>query len=72
MATQDRTAVLPAGARIMLVVDGAEVAFNLVAREFSTGSIGYHTQGKLEGETGRRYQLNVTATLIGSKPGAKK
>lgn len=64
----DRVKALPDGATLRIVVDGAEVALNLTPREFSTGSIGYHTQGKVEGQGGRRYQVNFTATLIGSKP----
>ena len=68
--TKDRAAALPSGATVRIMLDGAEVQVPLNAREFSTGSVGYHAQGKVDGADGRRYQLGITATLIGSKPKA--
>lgn len=68
MADKDRAAMLPAGASVRIVLDGAELVLPLNGREFSTGSLGYHGQTKVDGADGRRYQVGVTATLIGSKP----
>jgi len=64
---------LPDGASIVLNVDGAQGTISMARRDdgthrFSTGSAGYFGIAKLEGQDGRRYQVNVTATLIGSKP----
>ena len=67
---EERIAVLPDGARLLMDLDGGKATFNLSRKVFSTGSLGYHSQGKVEGTDGRRYQVNVTATLIGSKPSA--
>lgn len=39
---------------------------------FKSGSKGFHGQTKFENHTtGERYQINVTAVLIGSKPKSK-
>lgn len=64
----ERASVLPDGAQVALKLDGAAATLQLGARAFGTGSIGYHAQGKLDGADGRRYQVGVTVTLIGSKP----
>lgn len=61
-------AELPDGGSVVVKVDGAEVTIPVDARQFSTGSVGYFVQSKVAGAKGRRYQLNLTATLIGSKP----
>lgn len=63
-------AIAAEAASLALTVDGGSVTVPLTARRFSTGSAGYHWQGKVDGQDGRRYQVNITATLIGSKPGA--
>ena len=40
--------------------------------DFKSGSKGFHGQRKIENHTtGERYQVNVTAVLIGSKPKKK-
>lgn len=36
-------------------------------KTFSSGSTGYHSQGKTV-IAGQKYQVNLTVTLIGSKP----
>lgn len=63
-------AELPEGATVVVKLDGAEATVPVEARQFKTGSVGYFVQGKVAGAKGRRYQLNLTATLIGSKPEA--
>ena len=35
---------------------------------FTTGSVGYMGRGKVLGDDGARYQVQVIATKIGSKP----
>lgn len=57
---------LPA-ATCQLTLDGATVSPTMLAKEFSTGSKGFSWQGKVDGQDGRRYQVNVQAILIGSK-----
>ena len=69
---EQRAATLPDGASVKLVLDGGEVLFPMDARAFSSGSIGYWAGGKLQGEDGRKYQVNMTAVLIGSRPAAKQ
>ena len=53
-----------------IVIDGATTTIQLNEKEFKTGSTGYHGQGKLATNAGR-YQVNVIAVLIGSKPKGK-
>ena len=72
----DRTALVkaftdaaPVGS-ITIELDGAVVTAPLTARTFASGSVGFHAQSKVVGADGRRYQLGVNATLIGSKPSA--
>lgn len=67
MATKDRTAALSPG-RVVLTIDGAEVPLVMNPKEFGTGSFGFHAQGKLDGQEGRRYQVSAQAIVIGSKP----
>lgn len=43
-----------------------EVVLPLNAKDFSTGSKGFHATSKLETPEGK-YQVNVLAVLIGSK-----
>ena len=43
------------------------VMFILNKKTFSTGSRGFHGQGKAEFD-GKRYQVNLMAIEIGSKP----
>lgn len=71
MADKTKT-VLADGAQVALALDGAKLTLNMARRDdgtarFSSGSAGYHAQGKAEGADGRRYQVNITAVLIGSK-----
>ena len=49
--------------------DGDKIVgiFLLVKKDFKTGSRGYHAQGKAELD-GKRYQVNILAVEIGSKP----
>lgn len=54
---------------VEIELDGQRVRVALDARRFGTGSAGYFWQGKLQGQDGRRYQVQVQATVIGSKPG---
>lgn len=42
----------------------------LAPKEFKTGSRGYHGQGKVTME-GKKYQLNIMAVEVGSKPKTK-
>ncbi len=66
--------VLPDGAVVRLIIDGAEMALPLTPRDdrdggkgrFSSGSAGYHGQVKLPGAAGQ-YQVGINVTLIGSK-----
>src|SRR5664280_1726315 len=44
----------------------AEVARDVVRKDFATGSKGFHAQGKLVIDGGR-YQVQVQAILVGSK-----
>lgn len=56
---------------IRVSFDGGEISETLVAKKkhFSTGSVGYFCSGKLTNpESGERYQVSMTVTLIGSKP----
>lgn len=41
--------------------------FILNEKNFSTGSRGFHTQGKME-YNGKKYQVNLMLIEIGSKP----
>lgn len=61
-------ALLQSEAAVQLHVDTGAVTTPMAARRFSTGSAGFSWQGKVQGAEGRRYQVNVTAVLIGSKP----
>lgn len=58
------------GAGVTVSLDGAEQTLPLEARQFSSGSVGYFVQTKVIGGKGRKYQLNITATLVNSKPNA--
>ena len=40
------------------------------SKQFSTGSVGYYSSGKVVID-GQAYQASVTLTLIGSKPESK-
>lgn len=65
MALLDTLQTIPA--KVALDLDGATLTVTPAAREFSTGSKGYSWQGKVEGQDGRRYQVNITAVVINSK-----
>jgi len=52
-------------AQLEVMVDGNKVIMD--AKNFSTGSDGYHFAGKLT-INGVPYQVNLLATRIGSKP----
>jgi len=45
-----------------------EYPFILNAKNFSTGSTGFHGQGKLVISDDEKYQVNLMCILIGSKP----
>jgi len=51
---------------VALKIAGREMALPLNAKQFSTGSRGFHATGKIETAEGK-YQVNVLAVLIGSK-----
>lgn len=42
--------------------------FPLTEKTSSTGSTGFHAQGKLTISDAERYQINILVVLIGSKP----
>lgn len=43
------------------------------AKDFATGSTGFFTTGKvINPASGSKYQMQVQAVLVGSKPGSKK
>jgi hypothetical protein len=54
--------------RVVVELDGTTNQFLLNPKTFSTGSRGYHAQGKIEVPNGKRYQVNLLFTEIGSKP----
>lgn len=56
-------------ATLTLTIDGGTMTIPLKARTFKTGSLGFQGQGKVEGKHGR-FQCNLNAVLIGSKPDA--
>ena len=70
MAASKSTVVLPDGASVVLRIDGAELTLPIDARTFKSGSLGYYGQTKVSGADGRRYQVGITATCIGTKPKA--
>ena len=47
--------------------DRTEKVFELKAKTFRTGSVGYHAFGKMETPGGKRYQINIIVVEIGSK-----
>ena len=49
-------------------IDGQTIILN--ARKFSTGSTGFYGTGKVVID-GKKYQVNMQAVLIGSKPESK-
>lgn len=54
---------------VKVTIEGVERTFPLNAKVFRTKSTGYHAFGKLPvGE--KKFQINVIAVLIGSKPEA--
>jgi hypothetical protein len=57
-------------ARLALDIDGAKVGLNATRTIFSSGSHGFRVVGKVDGQDGRRYQVNANLVLIGSKPKA--
>ncbi len=54
--------------RVVVELEGTTNQFLLSPKTFSTGSRGYHGQGKIELPNGKRYQVNLLLTEIGSKP----
>lgn len=67
-APTEAHAGLAGEAVITLEIDGGTVRQSMARRTFNSGSIGYSTQAKVSGSDGRRFQVNVNAVLIGSKP----
>jgi hypothetical protein len=42
---------------------------NAIQKEFTSGSVGYNSSGKIiNPETGKRYQVSLNIVQIGSKP----
>lgn len=70
MAAKNTAVELPEGATVVLKIDGAELTLPMEARTFKSGSRGFYGQTKVQGAESRRYQVGITATLIGSKPKA--
>jgi len=54
-----------------ITIKESKADFILNAKKFSTGSTGYHAQGKLEISPTERYQVNILCVKIGSKPKEK-
>ncbi len=71
MATKKngRLNVLPAPRLTIVVFDGDDELGRLpaFAKEFSTGSLGYHATGKIEVDADTRFQSNFQMILVGSK-----
>jgi hypothetical protein len=58
-------------ARCTLTIGKGTIQGKLVAKKFKSGSQGFQLVDKLDSEIdGKRYQLNVLAIEIGSKPAA--
>ena len=57
----------PQGATVTIVADGAQVTLPLNPMVFSSGSLGFHQSSAVEATDGRRYQLGMTLTAIGTK-----
>lgn len=55
---------------VTVQLNGSTSTIQLNDKIFSTGSKGFHGFGKLDTGTGKKYQLNVMAIEIGSKPKA--
>ncbi|MFH0897616.1 MAG: hypothetical protein V1850_06180 [Candidatus Bathyarchaeota archaeon] len=51
-----------------IVIEGKTLELILTEKAFSTGSKGFWAGDKLLMNDGRRYQVQVQAVLIGSKP----
>ena len=51
-----------------IVIEDKTLELTLVDKAFSTGSKGFWAGDKLIMSDGRRYQVQVQAVLIGSKP----
>ena len=58
-------------AKAQLEIDGVVNTVLMKAHTFSSGSVGYRGQTKVETHQGK-YQVQVQAVLIGSKPKASK
>ena len=58
-------------AKAQLEIDGVVNTILMKAHEFKTGSVGYLGRGKVESHQGK-YQVQIQAVLIGSKPKASK
>lgn len=54
--------------KVKIEINGVTQEFELSAKTFKTGSTGFHAMGKLKVSDTERYQLNILAVLIGSKP----
>jgi hypothetical protein len=48
---------------------GSFGVLNAIQKQFSSGSVGYNSSGKIiNPETGKRYQVTLNLVQIGSKP----
>jgi hypothetical protein len=48
---------------------GSFGVLNAIQKEFTSGSVGYNSSGKIiNPETGKRYQVTLNIVQIGSKP----
>ena len=52
-------------------IEEVNQVFALNPKTFSTGSKGFHGFGKMKLPNGKRYQVNIMAVEIGSKPKTK-
>lgn len=53
---------------VVQLEDGTMQTFGLTAKTFSTGSRGFHAQGKVLNANGKKYQANFMLIEVGSKP----
>lgn len=60
------TAVGPASITVTFG-DGTSQTFTATAREFDSGSVGFYAQGPANDGDGRRMQVGINVTAVGSK-----
>lgn len=60
------------GATLTLKIGDREETFRMEARRFATGGGGFFCQGKVTDSEGRKYQVTVPMSVVGSSPKAAK